>query len=192
MTARHVLRADLPLLEEVLLDAFAEDPQLTWLYPDGRETARGWFSIALRAGMRRGHTYRAADGTGAAIWAPPGVNNFDRAEGAALRDDMAAGYGDAGLARLTAVAEATAAAHPHEPHFYLFIIGVAGRGRGTGAELLAPVLSICDSQGWPAYLESSNPLNVSFYERHGFTPTQDIVVEDGPSLLGMWRAPQAR
>lgn len=191
MTARHALRSDLPALEDALLRAFEEDPQLTWLYPDGGETARPWFSIALRAGLRRGHTYRSEDGTAAAIWAPPSVGNFDRAEGTALRDAMAAAYGDAGLARLGAVAEATGAAHPTEPHFYLFILGAAERNRGCGAEVIRPVLSICDTQGWPAYLESSNPRNVSFYERHGFVPTTEIRPDDGPALLGMWRTPRS-
>lgn len=167
--------------------AFAEDPQMNWLYPDGGESIRPWFSIALRAGLRRGHTYRSADHGGASIWAPPGVNNFNRSEGESLYQAMHDAYGDEGLVRMSAIAAASAAAHPHEPHFYLFILGAADRGRGVGAELVAPVLRICDEQGWPAYLESSNPRNVSFYERHGFEAMAEIRPEGGPPLLGMWR-----
>ncbi len=172
------------------MDAFKDDPLTQWLYPDGGETCRPWFRVALRAGLKRGHTYRSADGTGAAIWAPPGVGNLDRHEGGELMQAMAEHYGEAGSARLAAAAEATGAAHPPTPHFYLFIIGVSGRSRGVGAELLAPVLRICDEQGWPAYLESSNPLNESFYHRHGFSGLYEIVPEGGPPLLGMWREPQ--
>jgi len=173
------------------MQAFAEDPLMAWLYPDAGETVRSWFRVALKAGAKRGHTYRSDDSSGVSIWAPPGVNNLDRSEGNALRDAMLDTYGEAGLARLMAAAEATGAAHPAEPHFYLFIIGVHGRGRGVGAELLAPVLRACDEQGWPAYLESSNSRNVSFYERHGFRATEEIVPDGGPTLLGMWRDPQS-
>jgi len=172
--------------------AFADDPLTRWLYPDGGETARGWFRIALQAGLRRGHTYGAAGGSGAAIWAPPGVRNFDRAEAAELAAVSEQHYGQAGLDRLGAVAEATGAAHPREPHFYLFIIGAATRSSGVGAQLLAPVLRTCDEQGWPAYLESSNPRNVTFYERHGFRGVAPIEPDGGPPLLGMWREPVTR
>jgi len=190
MAARHVLRDDLPALEDALMAAFAEDPLTRWLFPEGGESVRPWFRIGLRSGMKRGHTYRSGDRSGASIWAPPGVNNLDRNEGGELARAMADHYGDAGSARLAAVAEATGAAHPHEPHFYLFVIGVSGRSRGVGAELLAPVLRICDEQSWPAYLESSNPLNQSFYLRHGFTALDEIVPDGGPPLLGMWREPR--
>ena len=177
------------MLEDALLAAFADDPLTGWLYPDGGDTARGWFRVALQAGLRRGHTYRSADGSGAAIWAPPGQRHLDRAEAAELAEATERHYGKAGLDRLAAVAEATSAAHPREPHYYLFIIGVAARSRGIGAQLLAPVLRACDEQGWPAYLESSNPRNVTFYERHGFGAVAPIVPDGGPSLLGMWREP---
>lgn len=190
MVARLVARADVAAAVDTLLRAFAEDPLTSWLYPDGGDAARSWFDIGVRAGVRRGHTYRSGDGGAVAVWSPPSVNNFDRTEGGALQAAMAERYGDAGLARLAAAAAATGAAHPHEPHFYLFLLGAAERGRGAGAEAIAPVLRACDEQGWPAYLESSSPLNVSFYERHGFTPVQPIEIEGGPTLLGMWRPPQ--
>jgi len=192
MAARLVARNDVPDAVDTLLRAFSEDPLTVWLYPDGGEAARSWFEVGVRAGVRRGHTYRSGDGGAVAVWAPPSVNNLDRNDGAALQAAMAEHYGDAGLARLAAAAQATGVAHPHEPHFYLFLLGAAERGRGGGAEAIAPVLRACDEQGWPAYLESSSPLNVSFYERQGFTPTRPIEIDGGPTLLGMWRDPQPR
>ncbi len=171
------------------MDAFKDDPLTNWLYPQGGESARPWFRVALRAGLKRGHTYKSDDGTGAAIWAPPSIGHLDRHEGGELTQAMAEHYGAAGVARLAAVAEATAAAHPPAPHFYLFVIGVSGRSRGVGATLLEPVLRICDEQSWPAYLESSNPRNESFYRRLGFSARYEILPEGGPPLLGMWREP---
>jgi GNAT superfamily N-acetyltransferase len=189
MAARHVLRDDLSDLEDVLMLAFADDPHLEWLYPNDAAARRTWFRTALEAGRRRGHTYRTDDGTGVGIWSPPGVNSLSRADGAVLYQQMAESYGVAGTERLDAVAAARSALHPIEPHFYLLILGVATKGQGVGAELIAPVLRVCDEQGWPAYLESSSPRNVTFYERHGFAALHEIVVEGGPPLLGMWRPP---
>ena len=60
--------------------------------------------------------------------------------------------------------------HPKEPYWYLPLIGVdpARQGKGLGGALLRHQLAICDRDGAPAYLESSNPRNISLYERHGF------------------------
>lgn len=192
VSARHALREELGQLQDALIDAFAEDPLMQWIFPDGGEARRPWFGVALRAGLRRGHTYRSGDCSGAAIWAPPGIGSFDRTEAAELYQSTRELYGEAGIERLQAAGAATAAAHPSEPHFYLFIIGVAGRSRGVGSSLLSPVLRICDEQSFPAYLESSNPRNVGFYERHGFRGVGEIVPVGGPPLLGMWREPGSR
>ena len=59
--------------------------------------------------------------------------------------------------------------------------------RGLGAEALAPTLSVCDAEGMPAYLESSNPRNMTLYRRHGFVEIGEIPLPDGPSLYPMWR-----
>jgi acetyltransferase (GNAT) family protein len=189
MAVRHVLREDLAELEDVLMQAFADDPHLEWLYPDHGAARRSWFRVALEAGRRRGHTYRSTERTGVAIWSPPGVNSLSRADGVALYEQMAESHGAAGTARLDTIAAARSTLHPTEPHFYLLTLGAATPGRGTGAELIAPVLRTCDEQAWPAYLESSSPRNVTFYERQGFVAVHEIVVDGGPALLGMWRAP---
>jgi RimJ/RimL family protein N-acetyltransferase len=57
--------------------------------------------------------------------------------------------------------------------------------------VLQPVLSICDTDGSPAYLESSNAANMAFYRRLGFVPTGEITLPDGPSLYPMWRDPRS-
>ncbi len=44
-----------------------------------------------------------------------------------------------------------------------------------------------DSDGLPAYLESSNPRNMSLYKRYGFETMGQIKVNDVPSLHPMIR-----
>jgi GNAT superfamily N-acetyltransferase len=50
-----------------------------------------------------------------------------------------------------------------EPHWYLPLIGVdpAHQGKGHGDALMAYALQQCDRDHLPAYLESTNPRNIS-------------------------------
>jgi predicted N-acetyltransferase YhbS len=83
--------------------------------------------------------------------------------------------------------------HPEEPHWYLAVIGsdTTVRGRGFGQALMRSRLDRCDAEHSPAYLESSKPENVPYYERFGFTVMGEIVLPNGgPPLWPMWRAPR--
>jgi hypothetical protein len=51
-------------------------------------------------------------------------------------------------------------------------------------------LDRCDAEGAPAYLESTNPANVPYYQRFRFEVTGEITVPDGgPPIWQMWRQP---
>jgi ribosomal protein S18 acetylase RimI-like enzyme len=196
MAVRHALARDLPGLARTLADAFDDDPPIRFLFPDDdvrRRALPAFFSVSLSAGLRRGHTYTTEHGAGAAIWAPPDVRELNRAEGDSLAAVLEEHCGPTGLQRLAAFAQATHAHHPQSPpHFYLFIAGVSptSQGSGVGGQLLRPVLASCDRDRTPAYLESSNPRNVPFYERLGFEVVSEIPIEGGPVMRGMWREPR--
>jgi hypothetical protein len=51
-------------------------------------------------------------------------------------------------------------------------------------------LDQCDREHLPAYLWSSNPLNTSLYERHGFDIAGTIQVGSSPSIFPMLRHPR--
>ena len=53
--------------------------------------------------------------------------------------------------------------------------------------MMEPVLTRGDLDGIPAYLESSNPRNVAFYERQGFEIRSEFHPDGGPLITGMWR-----
>lgn len=55
---------------------------------------------------------------------------------------------------------------------------------------MAHALARCDVEGLPAYLESSNPRNLPFYERHGFEVLGKIQVGSSPTLVPMLRRPR--
>lgn len=90
---------------------------------------------------------------------------------------------------LFAVFEQMGRYHPDEPHWYLPLIGVdpAQQGRGYGSALLAHALRLCDEDGTPAYLESSNPRNIPLYQRNGFEVLGTIEAGNFPPITPMLR-----
>ena len=198
MRRRHALAADLPMLSAALSRSFIDDPQMSFLFPDQatRDTdLQVMFTTIALAGLRRGHTYVLPNDNGAidaaAIWSPPEIQALSDAEAGPLVEAIVGRYGDEGLARVGAMSEAMEANHPHDPHLYLFIVGVdpSRQGRGLGETLLAPTLAHCDATGTAAYLESSNPRNLGFYRRLGFHTASEFYPEGGPLFTGMWRDP---
>ena len=56
-----------------------------------------------------------------------------------------------------------------------------------GAALMKHVTSMLDESGRLGYLESSNPMNISLYQRHGFEIMGEIRVGDSPVVTPMLR-----
>lgn len=81
------------------------------------------------------------------------------------------------------------AALPEGPYFYLTLLGVheRHRGHGIGMHLLKESLGRIDTLGAPAYLESSNPVNIARYTSAGFTPRDEIEIATGHVVTTMWR-----
>ena len=61
--------------------------------------------------------------------------------------------------------------YPREPFCYLWFIGVvpATQQKGIGTKLLRELLTKCDQDSLPVYLETSVEKNVPWYEKAGFT-----------------------
>ena len=195
MTAvRHALPDDLVALQRTLVAAFHDDPWVGWMYRDDAarpEQSGAFFRAALEAGLKRGHTYATDGDEAVAVWSPPGIDVFDEAEVGGIMSMLGDQLGDwAGV-----VAEgllSLASHHPAEPHFYLLALATdpAAQGKGLGGTLIDHILSVCDAQALPAYLESSNVRNVPFYERHGFEVVTEVAMPQGPVLRPMFRAPR--
>jgi len=55
-----------------------------------------------------------------------------------------------------------------------------------------PVLSRCDRERRPAYLEASSTRSRDLYARHGFAVEEEIRLPgDGPPMWRMWREPRS-
>lgn len=194
---RPATRADVPALSRTLGRAFLDDPVMAWMLPDadlrGRKLHRLFAAIARHHHLTRGGVEVAPDGSGigaAALWDPPGQWRHTRGEELRAMPALLLAFG-AALRRGQAVTELMKAAHPEEPHWYLAVIGSdpTVRGKGFGQALMRSRLDRCDAEHAPAYLESSNPDNVPYYQRFGFEVTGELALPDGgPSLIPMWRA----
>jgi ribosomal protein S18 acetylase RimI-like enzyme len=187
--------ADTAALTNVLARAFFDDPIMRWAIPSATRRARvdrPLFELFVRAFQPLGETYTAANGAGAALWAPPGTQAVpeDEADAFAAQIEEIAGP-DA--PRFFELMELMDEHHPHTPQYYLQLLGVDPdhQGRGIGSALLDAVLTRADREGVPAYLEATNERNAKLYEKHGFVATGTLALPDGPPLYPMWREPMA-
>lgn len=196
LTVRPATSADVKPLAAVLARAFYDDPPSMWLLPDPRTRQahlRRLFATIMHAGALRGRTVEIAcagdEIAGGTIWLPPG--HWLPSLPAQLRSLPAYGFAlGRRLGAGMALTQALARVHPQEPHWYLDTIGVdpAHQGRGVAGALLRSRLRRCDADGQPAYLESSKPANVPFYEHFGFQAKETPELPAGaPVITIMWR-----
>jgi GNAT superfamily N-acetyltransferase len=192
-------RADIGELSRTLGRAFNDDPVMMWLFPD--DAARAKSLPRMFATLTRYHHFAGGGAevartvatiAAAALWDPPGRWKHSRLQELTAIPALIRAFGP----RLSAgrgVAETMKREHPEEPHWYLAVIGSdpTVRGAGFGQALMRSRLDRCDAEHAPAYLESSKPDNIPYYQRFGFDVTGEIKLPDGgPPLWPMWR--QAR
>jgi GNAT superfamily N-acetyltransferase len=197
VSVRPVTAADVRPLAAVLGRAFEDDPPFVWMLPDARtrraRAGRFFGTVVRTEALAYGAVEVAShDGVivGGAIWLPPGhwmptvteqlrsLPGFARAFGRRFRQAVA-------------LEQAMVLAHPREPHWYLFAVGVdpVHQGIGVASSLLRSRLARCDQAGEPAYLESTKLANVPLYQHLGFEPTGPMTMPAGaPVITPMWRA----
>ena len=179
----------------LLARAYLDDPLTAWIFPDEDQRPHGsaaWLGVAVErylSGGRVESTVRDGSLAAVALFRLPG-------------DDLATG-GDVlptaggllqavvGPAWAAQVAEGFGAAReqappPGEPHVYLNFLAVAPgqQRRGHGGELLQRVKAQALDAGAPLRLETTNPVNLPFYEAHGLQVRSEVRL--GPSGPTMW------
>jgi GNAT superfamily N-acetyltransferase len=171
--------------------AFATDPAARWMYPDAHQYRIFFPRFARIFGGKAfalGTAHHVEAYRGAALWLPPGAAPDDEALVPLIAETVAPER----LGDVFAIFEQMNAFHPSVPHWYLPLIGVdpVHQGKGLGSELLGQMLGAFDRERAVAYLEASNPRNVSFYERHGFEIRGEIQAGDSPTIFAMAREPR--
>jgi ribosomal protein S18 acetylase RimI-like enzyme len=171
--------------------AFSTDPLMRWSLADPHRYLT-YYPAFVRAIAGKAFEHRTAyyvDGfSGIALWLPPGVT-FDEH---AVVDAIQRAVPESLQEEAFGVLKQTGTYHPSQPHWYLPLIGVDPRHQrqGFGSALMKHALVACDRDRTLAYLESSNPENLAFYERHGFESLGTIQVGTAPPIFPMLREPR--
>jgi len=194
--SREATDRDIKTITETLTLAFAADPVWGgWAFPDrARAGAQRWayFRLCLEAALPHRWVRVTRGCEAVASWIPPGRIEFtpeDEARLVTLAGEMLGDHAEVFLKGT----DLFSASHPLErPHYYLSLLGTHDnhRGKGLGMKLLRENLARIDAERMPAYLESTNPRNLTRYERLGFVKIGEFTLPGGgPRVDMMWREP---
>lgn len=188
---RTARESEIPAVVSTVVAAFITDPMGRFAWRTPHDYFHG---MALATREFGGGSFEhdtadvSADLGGAALWLPPGVHPNGEGLEQVFRDTAEPAH----LDDLLETFEQMDRYHPDEPLWYLPLVGVEphAQGSGIGGALMRHAAERCDRDGALAYLESSNPRNVSLYERHGFEAMGQIQVGAGPLVTPMLRRPR--
>ncbi|MDY0958393.1 GNAT family N-acetyltransferase [Sphingomonas sp. CFBP8993] len=191
VTIREAGADDRAAVATMLARAFADDPAMSYIFPDVADRARRLprlFALLFDSdavGMRL--VSEAADaGT---FWRPPGQAHVPMMAYVRRLVPVLHALGPS-LPRAMRLGDAIDAHFPAEPFWYLHIAGVdpARQGRGLGGASIRAGLARCDASGVPAYLETATESNVGLYAGLGFELVEQwSVPKGGPHFWSMMR-----
>ncbi len=189
LPSRIAAESDLGGVAETLAAAFKSDPLWSWAFSDSAKL-EVWWRFLLVGALRYPWVWVAGDYAATTVWIPPGGTELSRADDERVAPLLEELVGPRAM-DVVELLERFAASHPRgEPHFYLSLLGThpGSRGHGYGMALLAENLVKIDEAGIPAYLESSNPANITRYESLGFRCVGEFSTPDhSHSVTTMWR-----
>jgi ribosomal protein S18 acetylase RimI-like enzyme len=188
---KTAMESDEASVLDALKLAFATDPAVRWVWPDPQKYLSHFSTFAKAFGGKafaNKSAHYVGSYSGAALWLPPNVHpDVDQ-----LISLLQSTASDEAKKDGPDIFEKMGGYHPNEPHWYLPLLGVdpLHHGKGLGSALLQHALVMCDQDNKYAYLESSNPRNITLYERHGFELLGTIQVNTSPSIFPMLRKPR--
>ena len=172
-----------------LTAGFITDPFNRWLYP----VAQDYFAIFpdfarcfVEPGCEDGTVFAEKTFGIVSAWMRPGVSAspepVERAIQETVRTEIQADVW-AALERMETYHHKAGAC------WYLPLIAAdpSRQNQGLGSAMMKHSLEKASSEGLSAYLESANPKNVPFYQRHGFEIMGEIQVGDSPVIRPMVR-----
>jgi ribosomal protein S18 acetylase RimI-like enzyme len=186
---------EIQLVAKILTQCFIDDPSFTFVFDETSDkinVLNAFFEFFVTDAMERGEIIIAPENQGACVWYPADVEIFNERFEQTLSKIVSTISDSAGKEsgkRFEHLIQKVGDNEPKQIHCEVFFLGLkpSARGKGIGQSLLKPVLDYADSKQVGCYLVSSNPRNISFYERHGFHKFCPIEISDSYSMTGMWR-----
>ncbi|BCK56123.1 GNAT family N-acetyltransferase [Nocardia wallacei] len=176
---------DVPAAAAVLATAFADDPLMTYFWPNADRRRRHlphFWAWRVRSRHRDGIVDVARDHSNrmvaVALWETPTTASPPLEPRTLIKT-----LGTA-IPRALAAAAQMGNARPAEPHFYLAAIGTlpAARGQNHATQLIRTRLADTNDT---CFLIATHPKNRPFYEHLGFVQNQEIKIKRGPTVYPM-------
>jgi len=192
VTARAATAADADAIAATLARAFHDDPLICFLLRDEARRPAAMpklFKMLFKLGLPHGACDVTTGYEAVALWRPPGAWHIPFHQyitnGAAFIDI----FGLGGALQVMGAMDVIEKRHPHEPHWYLQVLGTdpARQGKGYGGVAIRRQLALADAAGKPCYLESSKDSNIPIYKNFGFEVTGELTLPNGPTIWPMWR-----
>lgn len=188
---RSVAHSEKDQFESTMTMAFMADPVVRWAWPDPHQYIKAFIPFVNLFGGKfidHGSAYVIGDFFGVVQLLPPNVLPDDEPIVELFQQTIR----EPRLGELLYMFEQMASYHPHEPHWYLPLIGIdpVYQGRGYGTQLMRQGMEACDRDRRPAYLEATSPNSRMFYERLGFRTLGEIRSGDSPPMFPMLREPR--
>lgn len=190
---RPATPADVPLLRTVCALAYRDNPLMRWVLPDDATRAdacAAWLGPSLERYVAAGRVdvLTVQDVVVAvAAWRTPDDDHTASPAPTLPSSDgvLRALVGAARAAQVLGALQGTAGLAPVPPGPYLNYLAVhpAHQVRGLGGMLLRHGIDALGAGGGTPWLATTDPRNVPFYERHGFTTAGTYRLhDDGPTL----------
>ena len=183
-------------LANMLARVFDQDAHFNWLVRQDERRQEALVQLfRLLVGEllgKEGELHVTADGRAVAIGYPPGAGRLSLLKQLAFLRRYFPISGRAGFAARAMGLQIMEWHRPKQPHYYLQVIGVETgmQGQGLGRTLMEPVLISCDQRHLLAYLVTSKPHNLGFYEKFGFQVAGSYRLPSGPTLWKLMREPR--
>jgi GNAT superfamily N-acetyltransferase len=179
---------------ETFCAAFADDPGLSWIWPDRADRLARlphFFAPIVGGTIDHGIALHSAATDAVSLWRQPGRITPTPEEIAPWMASMGQAFSQGG--ERSQLMGATLKTHQPADFawWYLQFIGVrpSAQGTGLGGGVIRAGLELAAAAGMPVYVEVMNPDNLGYYRHIGFETIGEFDIADfGPHVWAMlWR-----
>ena len=181
--------SQLEAASNALMMGFSNDPFQRWLMPDPTiyyKNFKKWTINTCKQSFLEEGVFGDENNYGTAVWFPPGFN-IDFADVSETYKDIPKDRKAEAFKMFEMIGESRV----HDAWYLEYLaVDPSKQGSGLGSLILKESLKVMDELEEAAYLESSNPQNMSLYERFGFRFLKKIQVGSSPQINTMFRQPK--